>query len=150
MNTITSFICSLQSTVSKRERDVLIDNEIDYNERLVRQLYTIFKDFDQNGNGAISWAEFQLALDDERMHAFLNALELDMSDAVKVFQILASEKTGAIEESDFLLGCLRLRGGATAVDMVRMQMEQAGFLIERRNLSKFVPITNSTLRVYRV
>ena len=42
----------------------------------------------------------------------------------EVFQILASEKTGAIEESDFLLGCLRLRGGATAVDMVRIQMEQ--------------------------
>ena len=86
------------------------------------------------------------------MHAFLNALELDMSDAVKVFQILASEKTGAIEESDFLLGCLRLRGGATAVDMVRMQMEQADFLIERRNLSNLSsfavdPITNSTLRV---
>ncbi|CAK8998889.1 unnamed protein product [Durusdinium trenchii] len=124
VNTITSFICSLQGTVSKRERDLLIDNEMEYNERLVRQLYTIFQDFDQNGNGAISWAEFQLALEDERMHAFLAALELDMSDAVKVFQILASDKTGAIEESDFLLGCLRLRGGATAVDMVRIQMEQ--------------------------
>ena len=137
-NTITSFICSLQSTVSKKERDILIDNEMDYNERLVRQLYAIFQDFDQNGNGAISWAEFKLALEDERMHAFLNALELDMSDAVKVFQILASEKTGSIEESDFLLGCLRLRGGATTVDMVRMQMEQADFLIERRNLSNVV------------
>ena len=152
VNTITSFICSLQSTVSKRERDVLINNEIDYNERLVRQLYTIFKDFDQNGNGAISWAEFQLALEDERMLAFLNALELDMSDAVKVFQILASEKTGSIEESNFLLGCLRLRGGATTVDMVAMQMEQADYLIERRNLSNVVvncinPITNSALRV---
>ena len=87
VNTITSFICSLQSTVSKKERDVLIANEMDYNERVVRQLYTIFQDFDQNGNGAISWAEFQLALEDERMLAFLNALELDMSDAVKVFQI---------------------------------------------------------------
>lgn len=124
VNTITSFICSLQSTVSKKERDVLIANEMDYNERVVRQLYTIFQDFDQNGNGAISWAEFQLALEDERMLAFLNALELDMSDAVKVFQILASEKTGSIEESNFLLGCLRLRGGATTVDMVAMQMEQ--------------------------
>ena len=137
VNTVTSFICSLQSTVSKREREVLIDNEMDYNERLVRQLYVIFKDFDQNGNGAISWAEFQLALEDERMHAFLNALELDMSDAVKVFQILASEKTGAIEESDFLLGCLRLRGGATAVDMVRMQMEQEwmrGALLQLKEL----------------
>lgn len=139
VNTVTSFICicSLQSTVSKREREVLIDNEMDYNERLVRQLYVIFKDFDQNGNGAISWAEFQLALEDERMHAFLHALELDMSDAVKVFQILASEKTGAIEESDFLLGCLRLRGGATAVDMVRMQMEQEwmrGALLQLKDL----------------
>lgn len=124
VNTITSFICSLQSTVNKRERELLIDNTIEYNERLVRQLYAIFRDFDQNGNGSVSWAEFQLALEDERMHAFLGSLDLDMSDAVKVFQILASEQTGAIEESDFLLGVLRLRGGATAVDMVQMQMQQ--------------------------
>ena len=50
VNTITSFICSLQSTVSKRERDLLIDDEMEYNERLVMQLYAIFQDFDQNGN----------------------------------------------------------------------------------------------------
>jgi len=123
-NTITSFVCSLQTNVTKRERELLIDSELDFNERLVRQLYAIFRDFDQNGNGAVSWTEFQLALQDERMQAFLSALELDMSDAVKVFHILASDSTGAIEESDFLLGCLRLRGGATAVDMVRIQMEQ--------------------------
>ena len=58
----------LQPTEHRQQegREVLIDNEMDYNERLVRQLYVIFKDFDQNGNGAISWAEFQLALEDEK------------------------------------------------------------------------------------
>ncbi|CAE7691269.1 SCN11A [Symbiodinium sp. CCMP2592] len=123
-NTITSFICSLQTIVSKRERDLLIDKELEYNEKLVEQLYNIFHELDTNGNGAVSWTEFQLALQDERMHAFLSTLELDMSDAKKIFHILASEETNAIEESDFLLGCLRMRGGASGVDMVRIIMEQ--------------------------
>ena len=30
--------------------------------------------------------------EDERMHAFLSTLELDMSDAKKIFHILASEQ----------------------------------------------------------
>ncbi|CAE7691220.1 CACNA1F [Symbiodinium sp. CCMP2592] len=123
-NTITSFICSLQTIVSKRERDLIIDKELEYNEKLVSELYKVFHEVDQNGNGVISWTEFQLALEDERMHTFLSTLELDMSDARKIFHILASEQTNAIEESDFLLGCLRMRGGASAVDMVRIQMEQ--------------------------
>ncbi|CAE7656567.1 Scn8a, partial [Symbiodinium microadriaticum] len=123
-NTITSFICSLQTIVTKRERDLLIDKELEYNEKIVGQLYKTFHELDTNGNGAVSWTEFQLALQDERMHAFLSTLELDMSDAKKIFHILASEQTNAIEESDFLLGCLRMRGGASGVDMVRIQMEQ--------------------------
>lgn len=84
----------------------------------------VFREFDQNGNGAISWTEFQIALEDQRMHAFLSSLDLDISDAIGLFSVLDSDGTGAIEHSEFLLGCLRLRGGAKAVDMVRVQMEQ--------------------------
>ena len=41
-----------------------------------------------------------------------------------LFSVLDSDGTGAIEHAEFLVGCLRLRGGAKAVDMVRVQMEQ--------------------------
>ena len=47
------------------------------------------------------------------------------SRKLKVFLGLQEQpRTNAIEESDFLLGCLRMRGGASGVDMVRIQMEQ--------------------------
>ncbi|CAE7648403.1 Scn8a [Symbiodinium sp. CCMP2592] len=63
-------------------------------------------------------------IEDEGTHAFLSSLELDMSDAKKISHILASEQTSAIERSDFLLGCKRMRGGASGVDLARTQMEQ--------------------------
>ena len=50
--------------------------------------------------------------------------DLDISDAMGLFSVLDSDGTGAIEHAEFLVGCLRLRGGAKAVDMVRVQMEQ--------------------------
>ena len=76
----------------------------------------VFQEIDQNGNGAISWVEFQLALNDPRMHAFLASLHLDVGDAVGLFQVFDSDSKGSIEHSEFLVGCLR---GAKAVEMVR-------------------------------
>ena len=123
-NMMASFLFSLQEKVSKNEREHMIQSEIESKEDFVRQMNSVFCEFDQNGNGAISWTEFQIALEDQRMHAFLSSLELDISDAIGLFSVLDSDGTGAIEHSEFLLGCLRLRGGAKAVDMVRVQMEQ--------------------------
>ena len=123
-NLMASFLYGLQKKVSKKERENLIQSEIESKEEFLQQMSAVFQDFDQNGNGAISWTEFQIALEDQRMHAFLSSLELDISDAIGLFQVLDSDGTGAIEHSEFLLGCLRLRGGAKAMDMVRVQMEQ--------------------------
>ena len=123
-NMMASFLFSLQEKVSKKEKENMIQSEIESKEEFVKQMNTVFCEFDQNGNGAISWTEFQIALEDPRMHAFLSSLELDISDAIGLFSVLDSDGTGAIEHSEFLFGCLRLRGGAKAVDMVRVQMEQ--------------------------
>ena len=123
-NMMASFLYSLQKKVSKKEKENLIQSEIESKEEFLQQMSAVFRDFDQNGNGAISWTEFQIALEDQRMHAFLSSLELDISDAIGLFQVLDSDGTGAIEHSEFLFGCLRLRGGAKAMDMVRVQMEQ--------------------------
>lgn len=123
-NMMASFLFSLQKKVSKKEKENLIQSEIESKEEFVQQMNVVFREFDQNGNGAISWTEFQIALEDQRMHAFLSSLDLDISDAIGLFSVLDSDGTGAIEHSEFLLGCLRLRGGAKAVDMVRVQMEQ--------------------------
>lgn len=123
-NMMASFLFSLQEKVSKKEKENMIQSEIESKEEFVKQMNSVFCEFDANGNGAISWTEFQIALEDPRMHAFLSSLELDISDAIGLFSVLDSDGTGAIEHSEFLFGCLRLRGGAKAVDMVRVQMEQ--------------------------
>ena len=123
-NVGASFLYTLQQHAGEKERDTLIQNEIESKEEFLRSMASVFQDVDQNGNGAISWTEFQLALEDERMLAFLASLGLEICDAIGLFQVLDSDSTGSVEQMEFLLGCLRLRGGAKTMDLVRIQMEQ--------------------------
>ena len=60
-NMMASFLFSLQKKVSKKEKENLIQSEIESKEEFVQQMNTVFREFDQNGNGAISWTEFQIA-----------------------------------------------------------------------------------------
>jgi hypothetical protein len=71
-NMMASFLFSLQEKVSKKEKENMIQSEIESKEEFVKQMNSVFCEFDANGNGAISWTEFQIALEDPRMHAFLS------------------------------------------------------------------------------
>ncbi|CAK9014902.1 unnamed protein product [Durusdinium trenchii] len=119
VNATTSFMCGLQSYIWKKERATFSDLEEE-----LKKFYASFREIDQNHNGTISEVEFKLVMENEQMLALLEALDVDTSDAVKVFEILASQSTGGIEVTDFLLGCLRLQRGTTAVDIIRIQMQQ--------------------------
>lgn len=51
--------CKLQlrQLARNKERDTLIQNEIESKEEFLRSMAMVFRDFDQNGNGAISWTD---------------------------------------------------------------------------------------------
>ena len=47
----------LRQLARSKERDTLIQNEIESKEEFLRSMAMVFQDFDQNGNGAISWTD---------------------------------------------------------------------------------------------
>ncbi|CAE8590033.1 unnamed protein product [Polarella glacialis] len=135
VNSIAALLSDVQMQVRLKEKTDLMHREIDSKREFVDKLHHVFEEFDQNGNGAISWTEFELALQDPRMHAFLTAMELEISDAHGLFQVLDTDQAGSIEYEEFILGCLRLRGGAKSMDMVKLQMGQEAM---RHNLGKLL------------
>ncbi|CAE8586475.1 unnamed protein product [Polarella glacialis] len=119
INSIAALLSDVQMQVRLKEKTDLMHREIDSKREFVDKLTNVFEEFDQNGNGAISWTEFELALKDPRMHAFLSAMEIEISVAHGLFQVLDTDGAGSIEYEEFILGCgcLRLRGGAKSMDM---------------------------------
>merc|ERR1712192_143744 len=67
--------------------------------------------------------DFETVVADQKMVAYWNALGLDITDAKSLFVLLDRDHTGTIDIEEFLVGMLRLKGGARSLDMAKLQME---------------------------
>merc|ERR1712187_451088 len=57
------------------------------------------------------------------MQAFLNAIEIDPSDAWTFFKLLDSDGGGSVDIEEFVEGCCRLRGNAKSIHVAQMMYE---------------------------
>jgi len=55
--------------------------------------------------------------EEEELAKYLEALEVNPSDAMMLFAFLDVDGSGAIDVEEFCAGCLRLKGDATSFDM---------------------------------
>jgi len=93
---------------------------LDKEQHLVQQLRQLFVTVDEDESGMISWEEFEHRLDDDDMAKYFKALELDVCEAKGLFTLLDVDNLGEILIEEFVSGCLRLRGGAKAIDLATL------------------------------
>merc|ERR1711972_1204487 len=58
---------------------------------------------------------------------FFEALDLDVSEAEVLFDLLDASGDGMVAADEFLAGCLRLRGHAKALDLLVLSREVSQF-----------------------
>merc|ERR1712232_745816 len=80
-----------------------------------------------DGTGTISEEEFKALLEEKDTELRFSALQIDMHQARCLFALLDVEMKGEIDIESFILGCLRLRGTARAVDMTTLIYEHKRF-----------------------
>merc|ERR1719491_2797175 len=91
---------------------------------------------DADNSNEVTLEEINAALQDKRLLAYFNALELDFSDVQTLFVLLDRNQKGAINLGEFLRGCMRLRGEARTFDLAKLQyqsewlMHNVSFLLE--------------------
>merc|ERR1712139_548753 len=78
---------------------------------------------DDDGTGYITLDEFEHNLSDERVVAYFNALQLDVSDARTLFRLLDYDNSNEVNIDEFLIGCYKLQGASRTLDMKIMQYE---------------------------
>jgi len=73
--------------------------------------------------GCISWEEFSSCLSDPQIQLYFRSVDLDVSEAKGLFRLLDADDSGSVEAEEFVMGCLRLRGLAKAVDLATLMYE---------------------------
>lgn len=77
-----------------------------------------FITLDFDASGTISLEEIYMHLQDPVVQEFFTSLDIDMSEARSLFQLIDLDDSGYIDFEEFLRGCLRLHGNAKSTDLL--------------------------------
>merc|ERR1712050_531377 len=72
---------------------------------------------DTDGSGVIDMEEFMAWRTNNRSKAFFSrVLGIDIFKAAMTFKLLDIDGSGQLERDEFVVGCVRLKGGSKAID----------------------------------
>merc|ERR1719189_1666975 len=111
---ITSVFIQHTFKVASRDEDVMIQEKRKAAEDYLRHLDNLFANLDESGDGQISREEFDATLQQPRVRHWFAALEIDVSDGPKLFQIL-DDGDGQISKEEFMTGLKRVKGAAQSI-----------------------------------
>lgn len=148
LNVLTGIFCQCAIETAALDRDNVIQWQLAERQRYFATLSDIFQDFDAAYDGTCSYKQFEQRLSDERLQALLRSLDIEVRDALALFEMLDWEGNGAVSLEDFVSSCITLRGGAKAVHMEKMQRNYNKIETRLREIDgKLEPLQHQVLRV---
>jgi len=124
LNVVTGVFCQSAIESAQSDHEMIMQNIIANKEAHVRKVKSLFTNLDADESGYISLKELEQNMHKRSVTTYFEALELDVHDAWTFFKLLDTDGGASIELGEFLMGCLRLRGPARALDLAKMQHEQ--------------------------
>jgi Ca2+-binding EF-hand superfamily protein len=97
--------------------------EDDKRRQLTHQMTALFAQADDDGDGTVTWDEFEVQLAAPQLQSFLKALDLHVDEARALFQLLDVDDSGEIDADELVQGCLRLHGQAKAIELAAFMHE---------------------------
>ena len=97
-----------------------------------------FFESDINGDGTITIEEFQTHLKDPKVRAHLASVGLAVHEALGLFKLLDVDHSGGIAIEEFVVGCMRLKGGAKSIDLATLMYEN------KRMVERFTSFDQNT------
>eukprot|EP00929_Paragymnodinium_shiwhaense_P027874 TRINITY_DN16265_c0_g1_i1.p1 TRINITY_DN16265_c0_g1~~TRINITY_DN16265_c0_g1_i1.p1 ORF type:complete len:617 (-),score=154.75 TRINITY_DN16265_c0_g1_i1:195-2045(-) len=113
MNVITGVFLDTAIEKARDEREV----------SMARKARYVFSAADKNNTGMISYSDFEKALEHAYTKSFFKAIDIDMSEARSLFELLDSSGDGTVNAEEFMSGCLRVRGSAKSLDLLVLSRE---------------------------
>eukprot|EP00930_Biecheleria_cincta_P003561 TRINITY_DN10449_c0_g7_i1.p1 TRINITY_DN10449_c0_g7~~TRINITY_DN10449_c0_g7_i1.p1 ORF type:complete len:567 (-),score=93.50 TRINITY_DN10449_c0_g7_i1:66-1766(-) len=120
MNVLLGIFCQCALDTAAIDKENVIELQMKDKERFVTTLEGLFSGWDDTGDGMCPYDEFSIHIQDEKTQALLRSLQIESRDALTLFGLLDSDDSGQIDLTEFVTGCITLRGGAKAVHMEKL------------------------------
>lgn len=113
---IGAFVCQT-SQVAAQDKDTVANSELQRVRKYTRNIKKFFLEADVDKSGKLSWTEFKTHLSNPKVKAYFQALDLEVSQANHLFDLLDTDNDGLVSADEFVDGANRLKGYARNLDM---------------------------------
>jgi len=120
---IGAFVATTQD-LAQRDKEALVKTERSRINTYTSHVKQFFQTADLNKDGRLTWEEFEKHLNCKEVQAYFNAMELDVTRAQILFELLDKDGSNQITVDEFLDGCIRLKGQARSIDLNLMLFSQ--------------------------
>jgi len=77
---------------------------------------------------SISWSEFETHLDRKEMKEFFRTIDVDISNAQNLFEVLDTDRSGSLDTEELLDGCLKIWQPCQSLDMTMLRHDMNVFV----------------------
>merc|ERR1712113_966697 len=119
LNIVTGVFVESAKNMAQLDSDLVIEQELHQSNSWTNQLKLILKGGNEMEH-VLTEENLNKHLRNKVVEARLKSLDVDLSDARGVFQLLKSEDTDSVDIDEFIMAMPRLHGSARAVDMVTL------------------------------
>lgn len=122
LNVFTGIFVEQATKAANSDREIVMQAEKEDENSYINQIRLLFETSGVDDGHVTEEVLGELLLVED-FKVQLNALGLHTTEADGLFKLLDGDNSGSVSIDEFISGCLRLKGGAQAVDMVTMLYE---------------------------
>jgi len=138
LNVITGVFCQSAIDSAQSDHEMVIQSIVNNKDAHCEKIRMLFSEIDEDESGVITYQMFEKGIRSEEVKTYFESIDLDVWDAWTFFKLLDMDSGGAVEIEEFLLGCLRLRGNAKAMDIAKLCHDQTWLIREQARFWEFV------------
>lgn len=124
LNVVTAVFCQAAIDSAQQDQASVIQSILENKEMHLDKIRALFSQFGGEECNTITFAMFESTIQEPKVREYFESLGLDIWDAWSFFKMLDLDNGGEVEIDEFLMGCLRLRGNARAVDVGKLIHDQ--------------------------
>lgn len=124
LNVITAVVVESTLSFGGRDYEHNIQSQMEKKEEYEDSLRMLFEEMDVSGDGEVSFEEFIAKIENPELVAFFSSLDIEIGDAHHFFYMLSEYGTKSVTLSQFVSGCIRMRGQAQALDLNDVRNKQ--------------------------
>jgi Ca2+-binding EF-hand superfamily protein len=136
LNIVTGVFVESAVELANNDQEARIHEQLALKRKIEKELTHVFVAMDVDGNGLIHRNEFEDLLKSEKVFAVFRDMEIQADEALRLFDALDIDESGAIVAREFVEGCMDMQGTGSAYNQALMLRELADI---KRMLKKSAP-----------